>query len=176
MAKLPAKTTPGVKKWTLRNEQIIIMRMAGATQEEIGKAFGISRKAVERIEKHPQAAIVEEEMRAALRERLLDDIESQLDQATRDSMKAIMVTVGAEMSAFHPAKSNQDRVALKVLEGRGYLGKEKNDEGSVTLSSEQFSVLIEQMKKSDAAQQIDPFADRPVDPDVVEVDYEIVSS
>ena len=150
--------------WPIRNDQIVLMSVAGMDQATVAKHFGLTNQQISRILKDPRAQSVVERARERLQERIFEGVEAELDLAARAAVKAIKVTLNADISAFHKAKPNQDRVAIKILEGRGHL-KSSTDEGGdggFRVTDEQFKKLMTAMEKSDAAEKIDPFAGREI--------------
>jgi len=147
-----------VQKWPTRNDQIVLAVLAGATPADVARAFGMTRQNVAKILKSPMAQDVILAAKGKLREKLLEDIEDELDVMSKLALRKLRVTLDADITAVHKAKPNQDRVAMKLLEGRGFLRKERDDGGGFHMSEEQFGKLIQAMEKADAVQEIDPFS------------------
>lgn len=155
-----------IKKWSPRNEHIALLWLTGKSQAEIAKMFNISQSTVSRVLKDPQTEELRVRIREELRSRVIDTVAAELDDAAQLAVRAIRRTLEAEISPVHRAKPNQDRVALKVLQGRGHLSiLPEGDAGGMQMSDEQFGRLLSAMSKADKASKIDPIPD---------ADYEIV--
>jgi len=144
--------------WPLRNDQIVLLVLSGASQAAAGRTFDISRQAVGKILNDPRAKDIIRQARQKLHDRILESMDDQLDLASKLSLVKLKQTLDADISPYHKAKSNQDRVALKILAGRGFLpGDSRTEEGGLLMSGDQFAKLVSAMSKSDQAKQIDPF-------------------
>lgn len=150
------------KSWTLRDDQIVLMSlMPNTTHQQIADMFGITRQAVSQKIADPRGQEIVEMARRRLRENLVEGIDGELDNLTRLAVRKLKVTLEADIAAVHGAKPNQDKVALSLLKGRGFLREEgKGAEGGIQMSPEQFGRLVEGMAKADEAQRIDPFEGR----------------
>ena len=160
------------QEWPLRNDQIVLLALSGTmTQEEIGEIFGMTRQNVALILKHDRAKEIIQIARARLRENLVDTIEGELDLASRAAVEVIKRTLNADISPVHKAKPNQDRVAVALLRGRGFMREEgKGAEGGLQVPADQFANFVESLRKADAAREIDPFAGQ----EVIDVEVEVV--
>ncbi len=137
---------------------IVLMLLGGAKQADVAKEFGLTRQAVSKIAKDPRAEEVIRQARETITDKLLGDIDDQLDLASRLSMKVIRRTLAADISPTHKAKGNQDRVAVSILRGRGFLSKDgESGEQGFHITPAQFDRLTEALAKADAAKKIDPF-------------------
>ena len=144
------------QEWPVRNDQIVLLLLGGMTQKE----FANDSRALEVI----TAA------REAITEKLLSDMDDQMTHAARLAIKSVRRTLEADISPVHKAKGNQDRVAVAVLRGRGFLTQENNEgEKSFVVTPAQFDRLVGSLAKADEAKKIDPFADIP-EVEAVEVD------
>ena len=156
------KTSNLAQVWPVRNDQIVLLLLAGMPQKEVAAQFEMTRQMISRIANDPRAEEIIRSAREAISEKLLDGIEDELDAATRLSMKVIRRTLDADISPVHKAKANQDRVAVSVLRGRGYLSQEgRSEEGGFKVSPAQFDRLVGALAKADAAKKIDPFENIP---------------
>lgn len=152
------KTRNLVSTWPLRNDQIVLRVLATGSLKDVAKEFSLTAQQISVICNDPRGEEIIRAARERLREKLLEGIEDQLDVAAQASLKVLQRTLKADISPMHKAKPNQDRVALKILGGRGFLhGDPQGDGGGTQLSEEQFSRLVSAMKASDAVRGIDPF-------------------
>lgn len=159
--------------WTVRHDQICLLRATGTSERELAKTFNLARSTISNIVNDPRGQKIIELTRQKLRERIVEDVESQLDLATKASIKVLRRTLEADISPIHQAKANQDRVALKMLQGRGFLRTEQPGQGGgFQMAPEQFDRLVSAMAKADAAQGIDPFSS--LGEGVEEADFEVV--
>lgn len=142
--------------WSARNDMIVMMAFSGHyTNGQIGEKFGITAAQVGNIVNDPRAKEVLDIARHRLREKLMEDIEDQLDLTAKASLKVLKRTIKANISPMHKAKINQDRVALKLLQGRGFLSTEaRREEEGTKMSDDQFNALVAAIEKSDRAKQI----------------------
>ena len=137
---------------------IVLMLLGGAKQKEVAKEFGLSRQRISKIAEDPRAEAVIQKARESITDKLLGDIDDQLDLASRLSMKVIRRTLAADISPTHKAKGNQDRVAVSILRGRGFLSKDgESGEKGFQITPAQFDRLTEALAKADEAKKIDPF-------------------
>lgn len=160
---VPAKSsTKGREGWSARNDHIVLLyELAGLTQKEIGDRFGLSPQTISGIINDPRAAEIKETARKELRQRILNTVEDELTAMQKLSVKVLKKTLEADISPIHGAKPNQDRVALDLLKGMGFLSKEQErDGGGLTMTNEQFERFMEGIQKSDEAAQVDPFSVR----------------
>ena len=157
-----SKATNTAQVWPVRNDQIVLMLLGGMTQAAVGREYNLSRQAIAKIAKDPRAEEIIQRARETITEKLLGDMDEQLDLASRLSMKVIRRTLNADISPTHKAKGNQDRVAVSILRGRGFLSREsETGEKGFMITPAQFDRLTEALSKADAAKKIDPFAEIP---------------
>ncbi len=163
-----------VSSWPLRNDQIVLRVLAVGRIKTVAEEFGLSVQQITNICKDPRGEEIIRAARERLREKLLENIEDQLDVAAKASLEVIKKTLDADIGVFHKAKANQDRVALKILGGRGFLrGDDRVDGGGTQLSEEQFGRLVKAMKASDEVRAIDPF-EKEEEPDEIIVEAEVL--
>ena len=157
--------------WPLRNDQIVLMALGGVKQREIGEVFGLSHQQISLIIRDDRAKEIIEITRAKLRKNLTKGIEDELTLMAQASLKVLKKTLDADMGATHRAKPNQDRVAVAILRGRGFLREEGREEGSaLQVPEEQFAKFMEAMQKAGRVREIDPFEGQEVlEAEVVEV-------
>lgn len=171
----PGRTANAPAK-DLRNEQIVMFVLANPdlTYNHIGLVFGMTGANVSVIMKSPEAKEIITEARKRLREKLLESAEEQLDLQAKLAVKALQKTLEADLPATHKMKSNQDRVAVKVLQGRGLLraGPDAAKGGGYQLSPEMYDRLERALNKADEAAGIDPFEGKPVIEGVIEEEEE----
>jgi hypothetical protein len=144
--------------WPPRNDQIVLLALTGVPTTEIGAQFGMSQRNVQLIFNDPRANEIKKIAKARFQEKLIETIEEELDVASKLALKVIKRTLAADISPFHKAKSNQDRVAIKTLEGRGFLRSEDRGSGiGYQVTPDQFNKLMTALGKADEAKDIDPF-------------------
>ena len=165
-----ATTRNPIQSWPLRNDRIVLMVLAGMPVKEVAKSFGLSQQMISIIVADPRAEEIGRIARARLQEKLIDTIEEELDQMARMATEKLKATLQADIGAVHKAKPNQDRVAVKILEGRGFLKKERGATGGLQIPKELYGKLVEAMEKANKAAEIDPFDDE----DVQEAEFEVV--
>jgi hypothetical protein len=167
----PGRTATSPAK-DLRNEQIVMFVLANPdlTYNQIGLVFGMSGENVRVIVKSNEGKEIITQARRRLREKLLESAEEQLDLQAKLAVKALQRTLEADISPTHKAKANQDRVATKVLQGRGLLksGPDSGNKGGYQMSPEMFDRLERALSKADMAAGIDPFEGKPVIEGVIE--------
>lgn len=153
---------------------IVLMHFVGGiSHREIADHFDLSKSHVSNICRDPRAQQVIDEARTATREKLLGDIEARLDAAAHGAVRVIERTLDADISPVHKAKPNQDRVAIKVLEGRGHLNRDGNKESAgFQISGDQFERLMTGLKSGTRIQNIDPFEE----PEIEDADFEVIEN
>lgn len=158
------------RQWPVRNDQIVALAAVGVPSRDIAKQFGMSKGNVNRIVNDPRGQAMLTQLRQRWREKILEDIEGGLDVASKLAVKAVLKTLKADIPASKQAKANQDRVAIKILQGRGFLpGSDgSGDDGGLRMSDEQFGRLVGAIEKSSRVQEIDPFEGRVLPAEVVE--------
>ena len=150
------------QNWPIRNDQIVLLLLGGMTQKEVAGQFKLTRQAISKIANDPRATEVITAARESITEKLLSDMDDQMTHAARLAIKSIRRTLEADINPVHKAKGNQDRVAVAVLRGRGFLTQETAEgERSLQMTPVQYDRLLGAMKKSDEVKGIDPFADIP---------------
>ena len=157
-------------RWPIRNDQIVMMRISGATQDEVAAAFGISKRQVRNIEQDPRAQEIVAQAKAKVQEKLIETMDEDLDLTAKLSLRVLRRTLEADINPIHQAKANQDRTAIALLRGRGFLSKdgESNQQG-FQMSTEQSDKLLAAIAKSDRAAKVNPF-----EPPTIEVPCEVV--
>lgn len=142
----------------MRNDQIVLRVLATGSLKDVAKEFELTAQQISVICNDPRGEEILRAARERVREKLLEGIEDQLDVAAKASLAVIKKTLDADIHPFHKAKPNQDRVALKVLGGRGFLrGDPQGDGAGYQISEDQFSRLVKAMQASDKVREIDPF-------------------
>lgn len=141
--------------WPLRNDQIVLMALGGTSHKDIAAAHNITPQMVSKIVNDPRADEIVRIAKQKLRERIFTGMEENLDLAAKAALKVIQKTLDAEISPTHKAKANQDRVAIKMLQGRGFLGVERGEDSGFKMSPEQFGRLEKALQKADAASEIE---------------------
>lgn len=166
------------RAWPLWKEQVVFLILAGNTQQEVAdilekQGITISRQGISAIMQTEEAKGLVAAVKIKFRENLMTSIEEELDAASQLALRAVKKTLSADLTAIHKAKPNQDRVALKVLQGRGYLAVESPmREQSLQVPPEILGKLVTALEKSAQAKDIDPFENKGP---VVEAEVEIVN-
>lgn len=161
-------SSSALENWPLRNDQIVLAMLGGRKTKEVAEEFGLSLGTISNIMAHPKAKEIIALARNKLREKLMEDMEDQLDLASKLSLKVIKRTLEADIAPVHKAKSNQDRVALKVLTGRGFLrAEDRSGDGGLQMTGEQHGRLMEGIEKAARVSNINPF-EKPENEIVVE--------
>jgi hypothetical protein len=153
------------KPWPLWKDQVVLFYMSGMTQEEVathmsGIGHKMTRQSVSNILKDPRAGEIIAAARSKFKEVLIEGIGDELDVASKLALKAIKKTLEAEIHPIHQAKANQDRVALKVLSGRGFLREDsRNEDAGLQVPPDQFERLVKAMERSNRAREQNPYED-----------------
>lgn len=165
------------RAWSETDQKIVEMHfILGISIPEIADSLKVPRRLVKRTVEDPRTKELVKSARQKILERTSRDMTERVghmvDGLRADAAKALAKTLEAEISPLHKAKPNQDRVALKVLQGTGDLvDKSETERGGITLSDDQFDRLLEGLSKADRvqAQKVDTGSDT-----VEEVDFEIM--
>lgn len=147
-----------VRRWGPQEDQAVILYATGTiTRPELARQFGWTEDRVANILADERANAIREDLREKVKEALLVDVKDQLPNLVQLSANVLRKTLQAEISPIHPAKANQDRVALAVLKGMGYLLEESGSgpQGGLTLSPEQHSALVAALDRANQAREID---------------------
>ena len=156
--------------WPLRNDQIVLLVLGGMKQKEVAKEYNLTPQAVSKIIRDPRAEEVLTHARDAILEKMLSGMDDQMTHSARLAIKCVRRTLEADIGPTHKAKGNQDRVAIAMLRGRGFLSQETNEgERNFLISPAQFERLVGAMEKSDEAKKINPFESIP-EAEAVEVE------
>jgi len=145
--------------WPLWKERVVILYMSGMTQQQVAdhmESLGhkLTRQAVSAIVRDPRAEELVEAAKAKFRETLITTIGEELDTASQLAVRAIKRTLEAEIHPIHQAKANQDRVAMKLLTGRGFLREDGHgEEAGYRIPPEQFGKLVKALEKSNRAKE-----------------------
>lgn len=169
---------PQANSWPPWKDVLVLRAFSGQESlKALAREFKVPYRVAQRVIADPRAEELRIRTRERIRENIMDSVEDQLDESTRKAVEVIRRTLNAEITAFHPAKANQDRVALKVLEGRGFLSTDRGQGGGLSMSEEQFDRLLAAIQKSDTASRVDPFSVREetpvVEAEVVEEDVDM---
>ncbi len=149
--------------WPLRNDQIVLSVLGGRKQREVAEEHGLTHQQISNIIRHPKAEEIIAIARNKLRDKLLGEMEDKMDLAAQASLKVLQKTLNADISPVHKAKSNQDRVALKILSGRGFLrAEERGEDGGLQMTGDQHKRLMEGLAKASRVRQIDPYEDKEI--------------
>lgn len=154
-----------VRSWGAMEDQIVLLYATGHfTHKDLGNRFEIASDQVKRILGDPRAEEIRALAREKIREGLVRGVEDELPQLASYAVQCIKRTLMAEISPTHVAKANQDRVALKVLTGIGYLREDgTTPEGGITLSPEQHKSLIDAIDRSNRVKQADGVEEMPAE-------------
>lgn len=161
------------RRWTAKENKIVMLDLLGdLTQAEIGEIVGYSQSWVGKILKDPRAVEVREAFRKRSLEKMIETADQKLDTLVDKAVDKLDVTLSADIAATSKAKPNQDKVSLKLLEGRRLL-KRGPEEGSGRGSGPLFSPegekrFLDMMEKANKVKDIDPFDEVP------EAEYEVI--
>lgn len=146
------------KPWSDTDQKIVEMHfILGIPKNEIAQSLSVPRRLVQRTINDPRTKELVKAARQKILERTSRDMDERVGHMVRglrtDAAKALGRTLEADISPLHKAKPNQDRVALKVLQGTGDLvDKSEAEPGGITLTDDQFDRLLEGLQKADRVQ------------------------
>jgi hypothetical protein len=150
------------KSWPAWKDQVVLLHLLGGkTQKEIAEALTesgrkITRQAVSAILRDPRAEELMRSTRARFQDAMIESIHDELDVASKLALKVVKRTLKANISPTHKAKANQDRVALKVLSGRGFLREEtKGESAGLQVPADQWDKISKALEQSDRAKEIE---------------------
>jgi hypothetical protein len=152
------------RAWPLWKEQAVFLVLAGNTQQEVvdilsKQGINVTRQAISAMMKTDEAKSLVRVVKEKFRENLLESIEDQLDAAAKLALRSVKRTLSAEISPTHKAKPNQDRVAIKVLQGRGFLSVESETKNiAPQVPPEIWGKLVGALEKSARVGDVDVFA------------------
>lgn len=137
--------------WSPQFEQVVLLYVTGMPVSTIAKKFKLRASHVEEILAHEKARDIIESARRKLREKIQEDIGADLDNISKLATQRLRETLEASIPPLHRAKINQDRVALQILEGRGFLNESPGRLGGIRISPEQLTKLVAAMEKAQLA-------------------------
>ena len=152
-----ANTKNKVQEWPIRNDDIVLKVLAGVPVKIVADAYKMTPQNVSKICNNPKAAEIVKLARAKFQEKLVQSNEEKLGLLSNMAVDRLKTTLETDLPATAKAKPNQDRVALKILEGRGFLKVDKSGSAGLQVPMEVWDKLMDGLKKSDEAMQIDPF-------------------
>ena len=150
-----------VKSWGDVETRIVeLFFLIGVPKREVAESVGVPVKVVEKTIKDPRARELVESARQKILEETSQDIKERVghkvNRLRSKAAEALDRTLSADINPLHKAKPNQDRVALKVLQGTGDLDdKSERETGGITLTEEQFDRLLDGLTKADRVAAMD---------------------
>lgn len=144
-----------IKNWKSRHTTVIALSVLGESNEAIAEKTGYTPQRVSQILNDPKGLELREEMEQRFRENLTEDVASRLERLAVKAVDALEETLSANISAIHKAKPNQDRVALKILEGQGHLRSEGTPgSGGIQLPPEMAGAFLKAIERANRVQEI----------------------
>ena len=147
-----SNTKNKVQSWPLRNDEIVLKVMADIPVVDVAKAYNMTPQNVTKIIRDPRAQEIIKLARSKFQEKLVQETEEKLGLLSKLSVDALKVTLEEEMEATAKAKPNQDRVAMKILEGRGFLKVDKSGSTGLQVPVEIWDKLVDGLRKADEVQ------------------------
>lgn len=165
-----------IDNWSEKHTRVVeLYYLLGAGPAEIESNTGFSKSKIYRIIKDPRAKEIAETARAKILEKTSEDIAERVGHKVNElrgkAADALDRTLSADINPLHKAKSNQDRVALKVLQGSGDLDSEREgDRGGIVMTPEMFDRLVTAFEKADRVSQMDVETGKVIDVEDVEIE------
>lgn len=161
-----------VKNWGPKHELCVALHIADKRNYEIAVILGWTKEYVSMVLNMPQAQA--EIRRAILKIREISgaEVEGRVQQHAETAVKRVGETLDAEFLVGTRSKEHQDRTALKILEGTGYLpGKKDEERGGI--SEKLTAPLVEKLAASlELAAKAKMLANKEEEP--VDADFEVL--
>jgi hypothetical protein len=142
-----------IVRWTPRHDQIVLAYINGATQTEIARAFGLTRRSVGRVVFDPKAKAMIKEYRERARQMFVEVVRDRLLALGPVAVDRIEETIRAQFALDSAAKRHQDLVSFKVL---GILDVDRQDgqgKPKVTLDRDVQERLVAALEKSNGIER-----------------------
>lgn len=149
---------------------IVSLHIAGNPNKKIAAAVGITPERVSQVLSDPQAIAVIQRVKNSMRLKMEEDIEDKLVVLASESVDRIAETITHEFLPGSDEHEHQDRVAIKVLQGTGFLKKESPEGGGKTRevpSTRLLERLASALEKANTAVELQQEA--------VDAPYEVLS-
>jgi len=145
-----------IKKWGFKHEQVVGLHLAGWKHDDIGKKVGYTKTRVMQVLNDSQAKEIIRVAKLHLRKRMGEDIEDRLVLLSETSVGRLEETMDTTFIPGTKPKMHQDGLALGLLKGAGYMGKDdtssEDPEGKITPKLAQ--ALVTALDKSNEAERV----------------------
>lgn len=151
--------------------------LLGMPLGEIAGMLKVSKRTVKDVIEDPRTeelvAKVRDRMTDMQAENLAEQVKGRIDSLRVSAAGALQKTLTHDIHPLHKAKPNQDRVALKLLQGTGDLrDRSEEQKGGITLTETQFDRLLEGLTKADRVREIQVATGPVVDAEIEEEDVD----
>lgn len=144
-----------VQEWKPIHDQVVMLHLARYSHKEIAEVVGFTPEYVGQLLRTPQATQLIEDARQRFKESMVVDIETEMLELAKKSLKNLRKTIEKDIPVHHPAKRHQDNIGIKMLQSLGYgtgSGPAKADKG--TASEETLQRLTRALEKSNEGRGI----------------------
>ena len=146
--------------WAEKHDAIVYEHLRGLGDSDIAKRFGLSMKQVRAVLARPEALAIESAFRQQIAEKISDSVGERLIHATTRAVEVIEQTLEEDLTPGTAAKAHQDRVAIKVLEGQGFLTKDgEASRAGESLTPHDVNRLVEALTKADESKRLNNVED-----------------
>lgn len=137
------------QKWGPKHDQVVFLHCLGYDNILIAAELGIGKMYVSKLLRDPQAQRKILEFRKKTQKNLIEGVEGRLLRLADESVKRLEETMGEQFELGTRAKEHQDKTALSLLRGTGFLKSEVVKEKQVdSLTTEQANLLQSAINKS----------------------------
>lgn len=110
-----------IQKWKPIHENVVQLHISGMKNKRIAKLCGLTKERVSQILCDPQARVIIRQRNLRVREELAKEMDGRLLILSERSVERLEETMDVAEQTGTDAKKHQDNVALKILQGRGFL-------------------------------------------------------
>ena len=116
-----------IKKWRAKHDRVVMLHIAGDSNEEIAAKVDYSVVRVSQILQDPKAEAIIAKSQRIFRARMTNDITERMLDLAEVSSKRVAETMTERFDPGTRAKHHQDKIGLEILKGTGFLGKNRDE-------------------------------------------------
>lgn len=144
------------QKWGPKHDQVVFLHCLGYDNILIAAELGIGKMYVSKLLRDPIAQRKILEFRRKTQQKLIDGVEGRLLRLADESVKRLEETMEEAFEPGTRAKEHQDKTALALLRGTGFLKSEVVKEKEVnTLTKDQAELLHSAISKSMSFREVE---------------------
>jgi len=114
-------SVPALKNWKPRHENVVMLHLGGWNNIAIANYTRMTPERIYQILQTPQAQALIASQMDRIRERFGSDVSDKLLKLTEISVNRVSETLEQDFIPGTDAKKHQDKVALEIMKGKGFL-------------------------------------------------------